>query len=107
MESFDNATVKPIGVVRLNCEYKNVKSSQDFMIVKEGSMLLGLPGCLALNLIKRIHNVEENSTKGSFVKKNNDVFQGYGKFPNECLTYLPNQVQMKFFGLHLNFPTVF
>ncbi|CAH0730973.1 unnamed protein product, partial [Brenthis ino] len=81
--SFEGSKVSPVGMVNLMCKYKNEKCFENFVIVDCHSMLLGLPGCISLNLIKRVHSAERSpvSLKDKFVSEHKNVFQGIGKLP--------------------------
>lgn len=85
LESFEGAKVEPIGMISLNCKYKNISSYENFLIVDCKSVLLGLSGCLSLNLIKRIHSVQtlHDTVKENFIKNNIEVFKGSGQLPGE------------------------
>lgn len=55
-----------------------------YIIVDCKSMLLGLPGCVSLNLVKRVHSVPisvADITKDNFIKENIEVFKGTGRVP--------------------------
>lgn len=53
------------------------------MVVDCHSMLLGLPGCISLNLVKRVHSAEStsDSLKDKFISEHKNVFRGIGKLP--------------------------
>ncbi|MBF2463473.1 hypothetical protein, partial [Listeria welshimeri] len=82
-ESFEGSVVKPIGMVNLMCKFKNIKSFENFIILDCKSMLLGLPGCISLNLVKRVNNIESkiDELKDKFIQEHQSVFQGVGKLP--------------------------
>lgn len=81
LETYGGFKVKPLGVVKLNCESRASHALQEFVIVETKSRaLLGLPACIALGLIKRLDNVEEINSNEKFISKNSDVFQGIGSF---------------------------
>jgi len=88
LQAFDGSTTKPIGRVNLKCEYNDKVVYEDFMIVNSSNMILGLPGCLALNLVKRVNSLAVPKVKtievDKFINKNKDVFSGTGRFPDAC-----------------------
>lgn len=60
----------------------------DFVVVDEPGQqsILGLPACQRLNLIRRVHSVNEESPsplEPAVVKECIDVFTGIGKLPVE------------------------
>lgn len=83
LEAFQGSTIKPVGMVNLHCKYKAIECYEDFMVVDCKSMLLGLPGCIALNLVKRINtvNLNCNDEKFKFIQENMEIFEGHGNFP--------------------------
>lgn len=85
LESFEGNQVKPVGMINLQCQYKDTKCFENFIIVDCKSMLLGLPGCVNLNLVKRVHSVPisvADTSKENFIKENIEVFKGTGKVPD-------------------------
>ncbi|XP_063391559.1 uncharacterized protein LOC134677054 [Cydia fagiglandana] len=81
LEAFDGTKVKAIGKIRLHCKYRERECYEDFRVLDCKSMILGLPGCEALKLVKRIYSVDEaedGTLKEDFIKENIDVFQGHG-----------------------------
>lgn len=86
LQGFDGSKSTPVGRVNLKCEYNDKVAYEDFMIVNGTSMLLGLPGCIALNLVQRISSVVSQKTNNEeadkFIKDNKEVFAGSGKFPH-------------------------
>ncbi|CAH2091003.1 unnamed protein product [Euphydryas editha] len=85
LESFNGNVVEPLGMVNLMCKFKNTKSFENFVIVKCKTTLLGLPGCISLNLIKRVNSIESSVDieKDKFILKHQSVFQGVGKLPGK------------------------
>lgn len=81
IQSFTGENVKPIGIVNLKCSFRGNVCQENFIIVESSTMLLGLPGCVALNLIKRVNTVVGNNEKEKFIKRNLDVFEGIGRLP--------------------------
>ncbi|KAL4719359.1 hypothetical protein ACJJTC_004458 [Scirpophaga incertulas] len=84
LESFQGNKVQPIGMINLSCKFKDRQCFENFVVVNCKSMLLGLPGCVSLNLIQRIDSVTSNnnsSEKQRFIQQNIDVFKGTGKVP--------------------------
>lgn len=84
LESFEGNKVVPLGMVNLSCEYNKQKCYENFVIVDCNSMLLGLPGCISLNLIKRVHSAKSekcDSPKEKFIQDNLDLFKGIGEIP--------------------------
>lgn len=56
-------------------------------------MLLGLPGCISLNLIKRVHAVLSDNDKNKFIKQNMNVFEGIGRLPGTVEIPTRNMVE--------------
>ncbi|XP_028177969.1 uncharacterized protein LOC114365564 [Ostrinia furnacalis] len=81
IESFAGEKVKPKGMISLRCKFKNFECYENFIVLDCSNVLLGLSGCIALNLIKRINNVEINKDKEKFIKENIEVFEGVGRLP--------------------------
>ncbi|KAJ8889262.1 hypothetical protein PR048_008760 [Dryococelus australis] len=80
-----DGVVKPWGKVNLCCPVKGKEAYIDFMIVDLNVMpLLGLSGCLALNLLQKVEPMVLLSAKEKFVEENTDVFKGLGCFPQKC-----------------------
>jgi len=80
----DSTRIKPVGIVYLKCQFNNQAATLDFLVVQDNSLtsILGLKGCTALHLIKRIEELKtQEQEKQDFIEKNKDVFEGLGKFP--------------------------
>lgn len=61
---------------------ERTKCFENFIIVDCKSMLLGLPGCVSLNLDKRVHSVPisvADTSNENFIKENIEVFKGTGE----------------------------
>lgn len=58
----DKFKIRPIGEISLECSCKNRNAIVDFIVVdcKNQVPLLGLAGCMALKLIRRVDNVVKN-----------------------------------------------
>lgn len=79
-----DGVITPVGTVRLLCHTEVSEAYIDFMIVDlEVTPLLGLPGCLALNLVQRVSTVIRENAKDQFIQKNKDIFTGLGCFPQK------------------------
>ncbi|XP_063229466.1 uncharacterized protein LOC134534803 [Bacillus rossius redtenbacheri] len=79
-----DGVITPVGKVTLNCQATRAEAYIDFMVVDLDVVpLLGLPGCIQLNLVQRVHSVDNRTAKDSFVRQNEDVFHGLGCFPQE------------------------
>ncbi|XP_059046445.1 uncharacterized protein LOC131842029 [Achroia grisella] len=84
VQSFTGENIKPIGIVNLKCKYKNKICNENFVIAEASNILLGLPACVSLNLVKRIHSVQvTNNDKDKFVNNNIVVFEGIGRLPGK------------------------
>lgn len=81
IESFVGEKVKPIGIVNLKCKFKDNECYENFIIVDCKTMLLGLPACVSLNLVKRVHVAKVNDDKEKFIKEHIKVFEGIGRMP--------------------------
>ncbi|XP_044745087.1 uncharacterized protein LOC123306952 [Coccinella septempunctata] len=86
--------IKPVGEISLTCRCNGRNAIINFIVVdcKNQVPLLGLTGCIALKLIKRIDNLVKNIVHGSktIFRSLEDiklmypqVFEGLGRFPNE------------------------
>jgi hypothetical protein len=76
-----------VGIVYLHCKFKDTEAYIDFMAVEcDTPVLLGVFGCVALNLIKRVNTVSTSvdTPKDKFIRDNQDVFNGLGSFPELC-----------------------
>lgn len=81
IESFVGEKVKPLGIINLKCSYKDNECYENFIVVDCTTMLLGLPGCVSLNLVRRVHSVQANNDKEKFILQNIAVFEGIGRLP--------------------------
>lgn len=81
VESFVGEKVKPLGLVNLKCKFRENECYENFIIVEYSTMLLGLPACLSLNLVKRVNVVESSSEKEKFIQQYIKVFEGIGRLP--------------------------
>lgn len=93
IESFVGDKVTPLGIVNLKCKYKNVECYENLVVVNCNTMLLGLPGCISLNLIKRVHAVLSDNDKNKFIKQNMNVFEGIGRLPGTVEIPTRNMVE--------------
>jgi len=83
LEAYLGQQVKPLGTIELQCAKSDAKGNTvmlQFMIVEEKRRcLLGLEGCEALGLVKRVCNVDVvnvTKCKEDFIQQNVDVFSG-------------------------------
>ncbi|KAI5750921.1 hypothetical protein M8J77_002494 [Diaphorina citri] len=81
-------SMMPLGKVMLRSRYKNMDMDVEYLIVDCNAVpLLGLDTCVKLNLIYRVHAIEnvalENVTKENLVKMNEDLFMGLGQLPGQ------------------------
>ena len=84
----DAAPARPRGIATLKINYKGQFYNIDFYIVNyEASVIIGLPTCIKLDLIKRIDyvtsGVPSNNTDSALLTKFADIFSGTGEFPGE------------------------
>lgn len=79
LEAYDGTQLKTVGVAEIICMSDNEISCQKFVVVETNSVpILGLKGCIELNLVKRIDNISNIDKKEQFIKENIDVFEGLG-----------------------------
>jgi hypothetical protein len=74
-----------VGIVNLHCKLKDTEAYIDFMVVEcDTHELLGVSGCIALNLIKRVNTVSTSvdTPKDMFIRDNPDVFNRLEVFLN-------------------------
>ena len=84
----DAAPARPRGVATLKINYKGQFYNVDFYIVNyEASVIIGLPTCIKLNLIKRIDYVSSgmpsNNADSALLMEFADIFSGTGEFLGE------------------------
>lgn len=84
----DASPARPRGVATLKINYKGQFYKTDFYIVNhEASVIVGLPTCIELNLIKRIDyissGVPSNNDDSALLTEFADIFSGTGEFPGE------------------------
>ncbi|CAH0717253.1 unnamed protein product, partial [Brenthis ino] len=92
LEVFGGNRLKSSGVIKLKCSANNARNCQlSFVVVDDANNnkikpLLGLDGCVKLNLIKRINDLTvDNQKKMEILKRNEDIFNGTGLIKNyEC-----------------------
>ena len=81
LQAYGGTNIESLGQIQCVCLAKNSISMLTFEIIDTlSSPILGLDGCLKLNLIKRIESVEKNLIKENFITNNIDVFTGLGCF---------------------------
>lgn len=85
IEAYGGYKVNCIGSCKVECTIKNLKQNTEFLVVKPEinkicCPLLGLSKCEKYKLIRRINELELNSSE-AFINKNLDVFTGLGQFP--------------------------
>lgn len=83
IQSFTGENVNPLGIINLKCKFKDNVCNENFIVVESSTMLLGLPGCVGLNLIKRVNSVTSNKEKEKFIQSNIKVFEGIGRLPGK------------------------
>lgn len=92
LEVFGGNRLRSSGVIKLNCSANKTRNCQlSFVVVDDANNnkikpLLGLDGCVKLNLIKRINDLTvDNQKKMEILKRNEDIFNGTGLIKNyEC-----------------------
>ena len=88
LSGYSGTALKTLGQCKLKCTYNKQSIVVDFFIVDtQSTPLLGMPSCLALELIKLIYTL--NATKPPLDKDTvlaefDDVFKGVGMFKGEC-----------------------
>lgn len=86
LQAYGGNELEVIGKITLICFFKNEISNQEFLVINSDSVpIFGLPGCIDLNLIKRIDNISSSNIdyetlKANFLKENADLFEGLGCF---------------------------
>lgn len=89
LETFRGFKITPLGVVHLNCTYKNVKRELTFVVENNDMPILGLISCIDLKIVNRVESIGILPTAiEQFVKTNNDIFTGLGKFQQKCKVQL-------------------
>ncbi|XP_050510413.1 uncharacterized protein LOC126887113 [Diabrotica virgifera virgifera] len=70
LKAFEGTVAKPIGIVNLNCKFKNKEIFEDFVIVEGANqVLIGGQACLHLNLIKRINIVSTDKFQSDMLSR--------------------------------------
>lgn len=82
LRAYGGSQIRPVGTIELNACIRNSTSRELFVIVdNDTTPILGLKTCLKLNLIKRVYSVSQDG-KADFLRNNNDIFEGLGRFPD-------------------------
>ncbi|GBM72932.1 Uncharacterized protein K02A2.6 [Araneus ventricosus] len=85
LEAYGGYKLRPVGMINLLCSIGNKQANINFVIIENSKSkpLLGLEGCIKLNLVKCIDkvsvNMYETKTK-QFIENNKEIFTGVGKF---------------------------
>jgi len=79
---------RPRGIANLKINYKGQFYNTDFYIVnREAPVIVGLPACIKLNVIKRIDYISSgmpsNNGDSALLMEFADVFSGTSEFPGE------------------------
>lgn len=82
LEAYGGNKLITIGDMECVCMVQNEIAVLKFMVVNTDSVpILGLNGCLKLNLLKRIDSLQNSgNSMENFIKENRDVFEGLGCF---------------------------
>ncbi|GBN05281.1 hypothetical protein AVEN_90695-1 [Araneus ventricosus] len=85
LEAYGGYKLRPVGMINLLCSIGNKQANINFVIIENSKSkpLLGLEGCIKLNLVKCIDKVSVNmyQTKTKqFIENNKEIFTGVGKF---------------------------
>lgn len=84
LQGYGGNELEVIGKVTLICSCKNEIVNLNFLVVNTHSIpILGLPGCISLNLIERVDylsNKSIDSEREKFINENHDLFEGLGCF---------------------------
>lgn len=99
IEAYGGYKINCIGSCMVECTVKNLKQncSIEFLVVKPDinkscCPILGLSTCEKYQLIKRVNELELNTSE-AFINKNIDVFSGLGQFPELYNLELKNNYQ--------------
>jgi hypothetical protein len=90
LEAYGGYKLKVVGKAELECKIHNKESRQTFIVVNEnGETIMGKDACESLKLIQKIGRVEESKTgrmtsQEAFIRKNEESFEGLGKFKENC-----------------------
>ena len=84
----DAPPARPRGVATLKVSHKGQFYNIDFYIVNhDASVIIGLPTCIKLNLVKRIDNIisgtPSSNASSALLAEFADIFSGTGEFPGE------------------------
>lgn len=93
LEAYGGFKISPLGSINIDCLFKNNKFNIRFVVV-EGNLtpILGLSSCINLNLVSKVDSMSALN-KDSFIKQNQDVFMGLGKFNKKCTLKLKKNAQ--------------
>ncbi|XP_055923520.1 uncharacterized protein K02A2.6-like [Eupeodes corollae] len=93
LEAYGGFRLEVVGAVECEVKDGNKKYNMQFVVVEKGCQaLLGLESCMELGLVARIDSISQ-SMKEKFIKLNEDIFEGYGFFPDECRLELKKDAQ--------------
>lgn len=83
--TYGNFNIMALGKIKLNCSVNSTRVMLDFVIVENNLQpLLGIAGCINLNLIKRIDSTNCEllpNGKDELISKFKAAFDGLGEFP--------------------------
>jgi hypothetical protein len=91
--AYGDHKVKVAGKVKQKCRLSNGQTSNlEFVVSNVNSYpLLGLSGCLSLNLIKKVELIVGRQTKTELIEEYKEVFRGVGRIPGlHHITVDPN-----------------
>ncbi|KAK3917305.1 hypothetical protein KUF71_026150 [Frankliniella fusca] len=76
--------IATLGSAVLEVESRDQTFYLEFLVVQNGTPLLGIEDSERLNLVRRVHHVEVcKEEQENFLEANKDIFTGTGKFPGE------------------------
>jgi hypothetical protein len=88
LSGYSGTALKTLGQCKLKCTYNKQSIVVEFFIVDtQSTPLLGMPSCLALELIKLIYTLNATKPpldKDTVLSEFDDVFKGVGMFKGEC-----------------------
>lgn len=88
LSAYSGTALKTLGQCKLKCAYNERSIVVDFFIVEtQSTPILGMPSCLALELIQLIYTVDTTKPpldKNAVLSEFSDVFKGVGKFKGDC-----------------------
>lgn len=102
LRAYGGQKIVPLFQVELNACINNKNVDLSFMVIKEKAQpILGLDGCIKLDLIKKVDNIKTelvvNNNKycnrDVFIQNNPDVFKGLGLFPDSYKIKIDSNVE--------------